>query len=260
MGTPEIRIFEIRSNREIARETWEMVLGGDTGDLEIPGRFVNIAVDGCYLRRPLSVCFREGGQITLIYKIVGKGTRLLSEMEAGACLDLLCPLGNGYDTSAAAPGDRIVLVGGGAGLPPLYGLCKALLLEGKTPSVIMGFGTGEEVFYEKEFRALGVPVTVTTLDGSRGIRGNILVGTGGPEGLDDGGNPLWDLVFACGPEPMLRSVRNIAPRGQFSFESRMGCGFGACMGCSCRTLAGDKRICKEGPVLDKEEILWQTQV
>jgi dihydroorotate dehydrogenase electron transfer subunit len=259
MGTPEIRIFEIESNREIARDTWEMILAGDASGLDVPGRFVNIAVDGCYLRRPLSVCCRNGDRIALIYKIVGKGTGLLSQMEPGARLDLLAPLGNGFDTSAAAEGDRIVLVGGGAGLPPLYGLCQKLLEEGKTPTVVMGFGTASEVFYEEEMRRLGVPVAVTTLDGSRGLEGTVLAAVGGPDGRDSGGNPLWDIVFACGPEPMLRGISGIAPRGQFSFESRMGCGFGACMGCSCKTLTGDKRICKDGPVFRKEEILWQTQ-
>ena len=236
-GIPETRIFEIESNRELARDTWEMTLAGDASGLDVPGRFVNIAVEGCYLRRPLSVCCRNGDRIALIYKIVGKGTGILSRMQPGARLDLLAPLGNGYDTSAAAAGDRIVLAGGGAGVPPLYGLCRRLLQEGKTPAVVLGFGTATEVFYEEEFRRLGVPVAVTTLDGTRGLKGTVLAALGGPEGLDEAGNPLWDIVFACGPEPMLHGVSGIAPRGQFSFESRMGCGFGACMGCSCQTLA-----------------------
>lgn len=238
---------QILSNRQIAGHTWEMKLACDTTLFTAPGQFVNILVDGCYLRRPLSVCFVEDGVVTLIYKVVGKGTKVLSEMRQGSELNLLYPLGNGFDTACCNKGERIVLIGGGVGLPPLYGLAKKLLAEDMMPELLMGFGTAEEVFYEEEFKSLGIPVGVATLDGSRGFKGTVLAA---------GEGRTWDRLFACGPEAMLHGVRDLAPAGQFSFESRMGCGFGVCMGCSCRTKYGDKRICVDGPVLVKEEIIW----
>jgi dihydroorotate dehydrogenase electron transfer subunit len=238
---------KILSNRLIASSTWEMKLDCDTVAFSAPGQFVNVQLDGCYLRRPLSVCQAEDGVVTLIYKVVGKGTGIMSEMESGQKLNLLYPLGNGFDTSSCGESDRIVLVGGGVGLPPLYGLAKKLLEEGRTPELLMGFGSKDEVFYEEEFMKLGMKVGVATLDGSRGILGTVLAAAEGR---------TWDRLFACGPEAMLHGVRDLAPEGQFSFESRMGCGFGVCMGCSCRTKYGDKRICVDGPVLSKEEIIW----
>lgn len=238
---------KILSNRLIASHTFEMKLECDTAAFTAPGQFVNVQVEGCYLRRPLSVCNAEDGVLTLIYKVVGKGTSVMAEMEAGQYLNLLYPLGNGFDTGCCGESERIVLIGGGVGLPPLYGLAKKLLEEDRIPELLMGFGTRDEIFYEKEFIKLGIKVGVATLDGSQGIKGNVLAAAEGR---------TWNRLFACGPEPMLHGVRHLAPEGQFSFESRMGCGFGVCMGCSCRTKYGEKRICVDGPVLTKEEILW----
>jgi dihydroorotate dehydrogenase electron transfer subunit len=224
-----------------------MTLECDTDVFDAPGQFVNVLVSGCYLRRPLSVCDGEKGVLTLIYKVVGKGTGIMAEMNPGESLNLLHPLGNGFDTLCCMDGENIVLVGGGVGLPPLYGLAKKLLREGVVPEVLMGFGTADEIFYEEEFKKLGIRTTVATLDGSLGIKGTVMAAAEGR---------TWDRMFACGPEAMLHGVRDLAPKGQFSFESRMGCGFGVCMGCSCRTKYGDKRICVDGPVLSKEEIIW----
>lgn len=239
---------ELLANRKIARDTWEMNLACDTTVFTAPGQFVNVKVAGCYLRRPLSVCHTVDGVLTLIYKVVGKGTEILAAMRPGETLNLLYPLGNGFDTSCCGTKDeRIVLVGGGVGLPPLYGLAKKLVLEGRKPELLMGFGTKDEIFYEEEFIKLGIPVGIATMDGSCGKAGTVLAAAEGH---------TWDRLFACGPEAMLHGVRDLAPEGQFSFESRMGCGFGVCMGCSCRTKYGEKRICVDGPVLSKEEIIW----
>lgn len=253
MGKIESRMFWITGNHRIARDIYEMTLNGDTTELEQPGIFVNIKIEGCFLRRPISICSQKPGELTLVYKVAGKGTDALSRMKTGQELDLLCPLGNGFDMTAAgnaADTGGIVLVGGGVGVPPLYGLARRLQEQGCHPEVILGFGSAEEVFYLAEFRQLGLSVTVATMDGSLGICGNVLTAAG---------NRRWKLLYACGPEPMLFGIKDLAEEGQFSFESRMGCGFGACMGCSCETLAGPKRICKEGPVMKKEEILWPTQ-
>ena len=239
--------FRIRENTPLTDSVCRMVLTGDTSDIARPGQFVNIRLPGCYLRRPISVCDREGDALTLIYKVVGKGTDIMRRMASGETLDLLTGLGNGYDTSlsGAAP----LLLGGGVGVPPLYLLAKELIREGKAVSVILGFNTGEEDFYEKEFRALGASVTVTTVDGTCGVRGFVT----------DALPPEYTHVFSCGPLPMLRAVyQAVKTGGQFSFEERMGCGFGACMGCSVKTVNGYKRICKDGPVLLKEEILWES--
>jgi dihydroorotate dehydrogenase electron transfer subunit len=239
---------EILSNLMIALNTWEMKVVCDTSVFTAPGQFVNVLVEGCYLRRPLSVCHAEDGVLTLVYKVVGKGTEIMAGMTPGEELNLLYPLGNGFDTACCdSSAKRIVLVGGGVGLPPLYGLAKKLIAEGKRPELLMGFGTEDEIFYEKEFKNLGLPVGVATMDGSRGVKGTVLAAAEGR---------TWDWIFACGPEAMLHGVRDLAPEGQFSFESRMGCGFGVCMGCSCRTKYGDKRICVDGPVLSKEAIIW----
>ena len=222
-----------------------MRLSGDTSNITAPGQFVNIKLDGLYLRRPISVCDCEDGVLTIIYKVVGKGTEQMSKMREGA-LDVLSGLGNGYDTSLS--GDKVLLIGGGVGVPPLYMLAKRLIGEGKSVSVILGFNTKSEVFLEKEFAELGADVTVTTVDGSYGVKGFVT------NAMDVD----YSYFYTCGPEPMLRAVYNTSKTsGQFSFEERMGCGFGACMGCSCKTVTGYKRICKDGPVLQKEEILWQ---
>ena len=238
-------IFETADNRRIAENTYLMRLYGDTSEITRPGQFVNIRLDGKFLRRPISVCDRESGVLTLIYKAVGSGTLMMSEMTPGKTLDLLTGLGNGYDTGKS--GENPLLVGGGAGVPPLYLLCRELISQGKRPTVIMGFGTEKEVFFEEEFRRLGADVIVTTADGSRGTKGFVT------DAIKDG----YSYVYTCGPEPMLRAVYSaVNTGGQFSFEERMGCGFGACMGCSCRTKYGYKRICRDGPVLEKEEIIW----
>ena len=238
--------FTITENKELAPSTFRMVLEGDTSAITGPGQFVNIALAGKFLRRPISVCDWDGEGLIIIYKVVGKGTAQMSEMLPGGKLDILTGLGNGYDLEKS--GDRPLLIGGGAGVPPMYALAKHLIRQGKKPSVILGFNTAEERFYEAEFTDLGLPVTVTTVDGSAGTKGFV---TDAMPGLD------YSYVYTCGPGPMLRAVYEASKTsGQFSFEERMGCGFGACMGCTCKTKYGNKRICREGPVLEKEEILW----
>ena len=223
-----------------------MLLEGDTSHITNCGQFVNIKLDGLFLRRPISVCDCEGGVLTLIYKVVGKGTEQMSLMGKGETLDVLTGLGNGYDTTLS--GDAPILLGGGVGVPPMYMLCKKLIGEGKRVRVVLGFNKADEVFYEEEFRALGAHVTVTTVDGSYGTKGFV---------TDVMKNSEYSYFYTCGPEPMLKAVYNTSSsEGQFSFEERMGCGFGACMGCSCKTNFGNKRICKDGPVFEKEEILW----
>ena len=239
-------LFEIKENRPLTKDIMEMILAGDTSDITRPGQFVNIKLDGLNLRRPISVCDAEEGKLTLIYKVVGKGTEQMRDMTEGT-LDILSSLGNGYDTSIS--GEKPLLIGGGVGVPPLYMLAKELVKEGKEVSVILGFNTKDEIFYEEEFKALGCKVYVTTVDGSYGIKGFV---TEAMKEID------YTHFFTCGPEPMLKAVWNASKTsGQLSFEERMGCGFGACMGCSCKTLTGFKRICKDGPIMMKEEILWK---
>lgn len=239
-------VFTILSNRELAPKAFEMKLCGDTGALSAPGQFVNIQLDGYYLRRPISVCDLQGDVLTLIYKVVGKGTEAMSAMKAEQKLNLLVGLGNGYDLSLC--GDSPVLLGGGAGVPPMYLLAKKLLEQGAKPVAVLGFNTKQEIFYEQEFKALGIETYVTTVDGSYGIKGFV---------TDAMKNLSYTHTCCCGPEPMLKAVYNASlTSGQYSFEERMGCGFGACMGCTCKTKYGNKRICKDGPVLVKEEIIW----
>jgi len=238
-------IFEIIENVRLVPQVYRMKLRGDTSAITAPGQFVNIQLDGLFLRRPISVCDVEGDVLTIIYKVVGKGTEAMSKMESGK-LDILTGLGNGYDVSAA--GQSPVLLGGGVGVPPMYLLAKRLVAEGKTPTVILGFNKQEEIFYEDEFKSLGCQVYVTTVDGSCGIKGFV---------TDALKLVQYTHFFTCGPEPMLKAVYKATnTSGQMSFEERMGCGFGACMGCSCQTLTGYKRICKDGPVMWKEEIKW----
>ena len=237
--------FEIISNREIAPLVYEMRLRGDLSAITAPGQFVQIALPGYFLRRPISVCDAEGDTLTLIYKVVGHGTEYMAGLASGETLDLLTGLGNGYDLMQC--GDRPLLIGGGAGVPPMYLLAKKLLAGGAKVTAILGFNKIDEIFYENEFKALGVETYVTTVDGSYGIKGFVT----------DAMDIPYTCVCACGPEPMLRAVYNKSETsGQFSFEERMGCGFGACMGCTCKTKYGSKRICKDGPVLRKEEIVW----
>ncbi len=236
-------IYEIVSNRPIALDTYEMVLAGDMGFVENPGQFVNIQLEGLYLRRPISICDWDDRTMTLIYKVVGRGTRQMAAMAPGHKLDLLTGLGNGFSVEEA--GEHSLVIGGGVGVPPLYGLCKRLVQQGKRASAVLGFGKQEQVFYQKEFEELGCPVYLATEDGSLGTKGFV---TDVMAQLD------YDYYFACGPMPMLRAVHAMGRRGQLSFEERMGCGFGACMGCSCETLVGTKRICVDGPVMRSEEV------
>ena len=240
-------LFEIIENTPLTESVYKMTLSGDVSDITAPGQFVNIKLDGLYLRRPISVCDVTDSTLTIIYKVVGKGTKQMSQMRSGT-LDVLTGLGNGYDMTVA--GERPVLLGGGVGVPPMYLLAKKLIAEGKKVSVILGFNTKSEVFYDKEFKALGADVTVTTVDGSYGLKGFV---TDALKDMD------YTYFYTCGPEPMLKAVYSASKTsGQMSFEKRMGCGFGACMGCSCKTITGYKRICKEGPVMRKEEILWES--
>ena len=238
-------IFTIKSNTPLTKDVMKMVLEGDTSAITASGQFVNIALEGKFLRRPISVCDYDNSTLTIIYKVVGKGTAQMKEMAAGQQLDILTGLGNGYDLSCA--GDSPVLLGGGVGVPPMYHLAKKLVAMGKSVSVILGFNTASEIFYEEEFKALGCSVTVTTVDGSYGVKGFVT----------DALPERYSHFYTCGPEPMLKAVyRATVTSGQMSFEERMGCGFGACMGCSCKTLTGYKRICTDGPVMRKEEIAW----
>ncbi len=237
-------LFEITENKPLTKSVFQMKLKGDTEGITV-GQFVNIRLDGLFLRRPISVCNCEGDTLTLVIKTVGKGTAVLKEMQSGT-LDVLTGLGNGYDL--AKSGDTPLLIGGGVGVPPLYMAARLLRESGKSVKAILGFNTKDEVFYENELRALGVDVTVTTVDGSYGAKGFVT----------DAMDTDYSYFYTCGPEPMLKAVyRASKSGGQFSFEERMGCGFGACMGCSCKTVTGYKRICKDGPVLEKEEILWE---
>lgn len=238
-------IYTIESNRPLTADVWELRLLGDTSAITAPGQFVNIRLEGMFLRRPISICDWDERGLTLIYKVVGKGTEYMSRLAPGQQLDLLTGLGNGFDVAKC--GQRTVLLGGGVGVPPMYGLAKALLAAGKIPVAVLGFNRAEEIFYADAFRALGVETIVATADGSAGVKGFVT----------DALPEEYDYFCTCGPLPMLKAVYNSTKTsGLLSFEERMGCGFGACMGCSCQTKYGNKRICKDGPVLEKEEIIW----
>ena len=239
-------IYKIISNKPLTKDVFEMILSGDTSAITASGQFINIKLDGFYLRRPISICDYDSNTITIIYKVVGGGTEAMSRLESGAELDILCGLGNGFDVSKS--GEKPVLIGGGVGVPPLYNLCKKLVESGKKVTVILGFNTESEIFYKEIFEALGAEVYVSTVDGSSGVKGFV---------TDVLKNIDYDYFFTCGPMPMFRAIEKIASSsGQYSFEERMGCGFGACMGCSCKTKYGNKRICRDGPVLEREEIIW----
>ena len=239
-------IYEIISNKQLTNSIYEMVLKGDTSSIIAPGQFINIKLDGFYLRRPISICDYDDSTITIIYKVVGEGTEVMSKMNSGEVLDVLCGLGNGFDTSKSM--DKPVLIGGGVGVPPMYNLCKKLISECKNATVILGFNKKDEIFYEDEFKKLGATVKVTTVDGSYGIKGFV---------TDALKETEYSYFYTCGPMPMFKAIESTAlTSGQYSFEERMGCGFGACMGCSCKTKYGNKRICKDGPVLEREEIIW----
>lgn len=240
-------LYHIHSNKWLTGDIWEMRLIGDVYSITAPGQFLNVKADGHFLRRPISICDwdEETAMITIVYKVVGKGTEALSRMQSGQALDVLCGLGNGFDVSKC--GKKTLVIGGGAGVPPMYGLAKELLRAGKTPVAILGFNTIKEMFYVDDFQALGIETIVTTVDDSFGVKGFVT----------DALPEEYDYFCACGPLPMLKAVYNAAATsGLLSFEERMGCGFGACMGCTCKTKYGDKRICKDGPVLEKEEIIW----
>ena len=236
----------ITENVPLTENVFKAVLTGADAGVNVPGRFINIKLDGFFLRRPLSVCDSDENSVTVIYKVVGKGTKVLSAMKVGEKADILSDLGNGYDTKLS--GDKPLLIGGGVGTPPMYMLAKRLIAEGKKPTVILGFNTKTEIFFEEEFKKTGAEVIIATADGSAGVKGFV---------TDAMKDVEYSYIYTCGPEPMLKAVYRAAKTsGQFSFEERMGCGFGACMGCSCKTVTGYKRICKDGPVLCKEEILW----
>ena len=239
-------IFEISSNKKLTENVYEMILTGDTSDITACGQFINIKLDGLYLRRPISVCDKSDDTVTIVYKVVGVGTEQMSKMTKGEKLDVLTGLGNGYDLTLS--GDKPLLLGGGVGVPPLYMLAKKLKEQGKAVEVVLGFNTESEIFYEQQFKDLGCNVTVTTADGSYGVKGFVT----------DAYPADYSYFYTCGPEPMLKAIYKTAKtEGQMSFEERMGCGFGACMGCSCKTITGYKRICKDGPVMKKEDILWE---
>lgn len=239
-------IFEIVSNIKIAENIYEMVLSGDTAEITKPGQFINIKLEGFFLRRPISVCDFNEKTITIIYKVVGNGTEFMAELNSGNKLDVLVGLGNGFDTTKS--GDSPVLIGGGVGVPPMYNLCKKLINEGKKVSVILGFNTKTEIFYEDKFKDLGAKVYVTTADGTYGTKGFV---TDVLKDLE------YSYFYTCGPLPMFKAIESIVKTsGQYSFEERMGCGFGACMGCSCKTKYKNIRICKDGPVLEREVIVW----
>lgn len=238
-------IYKILSNEPLTKDVFKMVLQGDTQYITRPGQFINIALTGKFLRRPISVCDYDDTTVTIIYKVVGEGTEQLKNMSVGEVLDVLTGLGNGYDISKST---KPLLIGGGVGVPPMYNLAKALINAGQMPTVILGFNTKSEVFYEDEFNKLGCKTVVTTVDGSYGTKGFV---------TDAMADVDYDYFYTCGPLPMFKAVYNATSvSGQFSFEERMGCGFGACVGCTCKTKYGNKRICKDGPVLEKEEIIW----
>ncbi len=238
-------MLKIDHVKKLQNDIYAMTLLGDFSEVNAPGQFINIHIDGFYLRRPISICCYNDTSLTILFKTVGEGTEKLSRMTKGDSVDVLYLLGNGFDITKS--GKKPLLVGGGIGVPPLYGLAEAMVEKGIIPQVVMGFNSSEDLILEEKFKAIGINPIVTTVDGSVGTKGFV---TDAMKELD------YDYIYTCGPEPMLKAVYDIAPDGQFSFEARMACGFGACMGCSCETKYGSKRICKDGPVLYKEEIVW----
>lgn len=239
-------IYKVIKNEKLTDTVYRMTLEGDTSALTAPGQFVNLTVDGCYLRRPISVFDWDESTVTIIYKVVGEGTEKMSIWPVGYECDVLVGLGNGFDV--AKSGDKPLLIGGGVGIPPLYGLCKRLIAEGKKPTVILGFNKADEIFCKEDFENIGANTVVATVDGSVGVKGFV---------TDAMKDMEYTYFYTCGPMPMFRAIEKTAiGSGEYSFEERMGCGFGACMGCSCKTKYGNKRICKDGPVLVREEIIW----
>ena len=245
----ERRIIEVAELTPLTKDVYSMTLKGECSDIERPGRFINITVPGFYLRRPISISSWNEKELTIVFRVVGGGTAELAAMEEGTKLDVLMPLGNGFDISSL--GDYVrnpVITGGGIGVPPMYGLAKEMVEKGISPDVILGFNTADEIIMADDFRELGIEPVITTVDGSAGIKGFV---------TDAMKDKAYDYAFACGPAPMLKAVYDIVPDGQFSFEARMACGFGACMGCTMETVTGYKRVCKDGPIFYKEEIKWQ---
>ncbi len=242
-------VFTVKENILLAGNVWKMTLFGDTDAIKTPGQFVNISLDGLYLRRPISVCDAENGTLVLVYRTVGKGTEAMAEMTEGDKFDALTGLGNGFDVTKS--GERPLLVGGGVGIPPLYMLAKRLIAKGATPTVVLGFNKAEEIFLADDFAAIGADVRIATADGSFGTKGFV---TDVMKTLD------YTYFYSCGPMPMYRAMEKVAASdGEYSLEERMGCGFGACVGCSCKTTLGNKKVCKDGPVFKRSEIIWQTQ-
>lgn len=239
------QLLKIDHLKKIQCGIYSMTLAGDCSEISAPGQFINIKLDGFYLRRPISIYSYGEDYVTIIFKVVGQGTKALAQKKRGDILDVLMPLGNGFD--AKNGGEKPLLVGGGIGVPPLYGLAESLVDSGITPQVIIGFNGKDDIILAEEFKVLGINPVITTVDGSVGIKGFV---------TDAMKTQDFDYIYTCGPEPMLKAVYDAAPDGQFSFEARMACGFGACMGCTCETKYGYKRICKDGPVLYKEEIKW----
>ncbi len=239
-------IYKVLKNERLTESVYKMILEGDTSDFVRPGQFINLTVEGCYLRRPISVYDWDEATVTIIYKVVGEGTEKMANWQEGYECDVLTGLGNGFDVNES--GNKPLLIGGGVGIPPMFGLCKRLIAQGKKPTVILGFNKAEEVFCKEEFEKIGAETIVTTVDGSVGIKGFV---TDAMKDLD------YTYFYTCGPMPMFKAIEKTAVgSGEYSFEERMGCGFGACMGCSCKTKYGNKRICKDGPVLKREEIIW----
>ncbi len=243
------RLLTVESTKKITADVTAMVLAGDMRDVQSPGRFVNIRLEGFYLRRPISICDWDESHMLLIFREAGHGTEELAKRVPGDVLDVLMPLGNGFSIPEDGAGvcEKPVLVGGGIGVPPLYGLAKKLAEAGMMPEVVLGFNTKDEIILTENFESMGLATSVTTMDGSHGTKGLVTDALRSME---------YDYIYACGPEPMIKVLWELPADGQYSFEARMACGFGACMGCSCRTISGYKRICKDGPVLRKEEILW----
>ena len=239
-------IYTILENVKLTDTVMRMSLKGDTSAITASGQFINIKLEGKYLRRPISICDYDDEKIVIVYKIVGVGTEQMAELSVGDKLDVLVGLGNGYNTDKS--GAKPLLIGGGVGIPPLYNLCKKLIAKGVTPTVILGFNTADEIFLKEDFEKLGVKTIITTVDGSFGVKGYV---TDAMKDIE------YTYFYTCGPMPMFKAIEATAvTSGQYSFEERMGCGFGACMGCSCKTKYGNKRICKDGPVLEREEIIW----
>lgn len=242
-------IYKVVSNQRLTAKTMKMVLEGDTQYITCAGQFVNVAVEGKFLRRPISVCDYDEKTITLLYDVVGEGTKAMSQMEEGAMLDLLTGLGNGF--SENEPMEKPILLGGGIGCAPLYNLAKKLIARGLQPVVVLGFNGEKDVVAADMFEALGVRTYVATVDGSCGTKGFVTDVLREKE-------VQGDYFYACGPMPMLRAVcGGLDMAGEVSLDERMACGFGVCMCCSIETKSGTKRICKEGPVFRKEDLIWK---